>query len=38
MSFRRRQPNVLASGALGALVGMAIVGGAVALLALPGLA
>jgi hypothetical protein len=38
MSFRRQAPNILASGAIGALVGLAIVGGAVALLALPGLA
>lgn len=38
MSFRRRNPNVLASGAMGALVGLALVGGAIALLSFPALA
>lgn len=35
MSFKRKGPGVLASGAIGALVGVAIVGSVVALLALP---
>ena len=38
MSFRRRNPSVLASGILGAAVGFALVGGAIALLSLPALA
>jgi hypothetical protein len=35
MSFKRKGPGVLASGAIGALVGVAIVGSAVLLLSLP---
>ena len=35
MSFRRKGPGVLVSAALGVLTGVALVGGAVALLALP---
>jgi holdfast attachment protein HfaA len=38
MSFRRKGPGVLASGAIGALVGVAIVGGAIALLSFPAFA
>lgn len=35
MSFKRKGPGVLVSAALGALAGVALVGGAVALLAMP---
>jgi holdfast attachment protein HfaA len=35
MSFKRKGPGVLVSAALGALAGVALVGGAIALLALP---
>lgn len=35
MSFRRNGPGVLASGAIGALTGVALVGGVLALLSLP---
>jgi hypothetical protein len=35
MSFRKKGPNVLVSGALGAAVGLAIVGGLVVLLQIP---
>jgi len=38
MSFRRKNPSVLASGAIGAAVGLALVGGAIALLSIPALA
>jgi hypothetical protein len=38
MSFRRRNPSVLASGIFGAAVGFALIGGAIALLSLPALA
>ena len=38
MSFKRKSPNVIVSLAMGALVGLAIVGGAVGLLAMPALA
>ena len=38
MSFKRKSPNAVVSTAIGALVGLAIVGGAVGLLALPALA
>jgi hypothetical protein len=38
MSYRRSTPNVLASGALGAAVGLALIASAIALLSLPGLA
>jgi hypothetical protein len=35
MSFRKKGPNVLVSGALGAAAGLAIVGGLVVLLQIP---
>jgi hypothetical protein len=35
MSFRRKGPGPLASGAIGAVVGVAIVSGVIALLAIP---
>jgi hypothetical protein len=35
MSFKRKGPGVLASGVIGAIVGVAIVSGVIALLALP---
>lgn len=35
MSFKRKGPGILVSAALGALAGVALVGGAVALLAMP---
>jgi len=35
MSFRKKGPNVLISGALGAAVGLTIVGGLVVLLQIP---
>lgn len=35
MSFKRKGPGVLASGAIGAIVGVAIVGSVIALLAIP---
>jgi hypothetical protein len=38
MSFKRKGPGALASGIIGAAVGVAIVGGAIALLSLPALA
>lgn len=38
MSFNRKGPGVLASAAIGAAVGMALVGGAIALLSLPAFA
>jgi holdfast attachment protein HfaA len=38
MSFKRKSPNVIVSLAMGALVGLAIVGGAVGLLTMPALA
>jgi hypothetical protein len=38
MSFKRRSPNPIVATAIGALVGLAIVGGAVSLLALPAMA
>lgn len=38
MSFKRKSPNAIVSLAMGALVGLAIVGGAVGLLTMPALA
>ncbi len=35
MSFKRKGPGPLASGAIGAVVGVAIVSGVIALLAIP---
>jgi hypothetical protein len=35
MSFKRKGPGVLASGAIGAIVGFAVVTGVIALLAMP---
>jgi holdfast attachment protein HfaA len=38
MSFKRKSPNVVVATAMGALVGLLLVGGAVTLLAMPALA
>jgi hypothetical protein len=38
MSFRRKSPNVVVSVAMGALVGLALVGGAIGLLTMPAMA
>ena len=38
MSFKRRPPNVIVSTAIGTLVGLALIGGAVGLLTMPALA
>jgi len=38
MSFRRKSPNAIVAAAMGALVGLALVGGAVGLLTMPALA
>jgi len=38
MSFRRKSPNVVVAVAIGALVGLALVGGAIGLLTMPALA
>jgi hypothetical protein len=35
MSFKRKGPGIMASGAIGAIAGVAIVGGVIALLSLP---